>query len=375
MEADPSQEHVAALELQGSPHQRGVRHGEEFADEIRENVDTYLRMFAHYGAEEGVVSEKATEFRDLIESVNERYFAEMAGIADGADIELSDVALLNARYEVMYSAFGDAATGDDTVRGTDACTSFGIQPHVTEGEHTYLGQNWDWHPDINTFVMDVDRPGNPNFVAMTEAGIVGGKVGLNSHSIGMTLNGLAASSDGDNPYRKPYHVRFREVLDATRFDRAIGSLIATDRANSANVMLGHGEGELLDIEIAPETSTYMYPDDGILTHANHFEAAEEVESTLEKIAPDTLYRCSRLERLLKQVPGSIDLPALNDVLQDHFGHPASVCAHVDPGVPEPERKRTNGSFVMELDTGRMLATGGPPCETEYSVFEVSRTGS
>ena len=28
------------------------------------------------------------------------------------------------------------------------CTSFALQPDVTANRHTYVGQNWDWAPDI-----------------------------------------------------------------------------------------------------------------------------------------------------------------------------------------------------------------------------------
>lgn len=359
------------LELTGGPQERGQAHGETFAEEVAANVDRYLEVFAYYGADEETVYEHAAEFVDIIEAENESYFAEMEGVAQGAGVDIEDVTLLNARWEVMYSAYADAAkeAGEDAV--TDGCTAFGAQPEVTTSGHTIIGQNWDWNPDIDIFVMDIRQDDAPNMVAMTEAGIVGGKIGVNEHGIGMLLNGLVADGDGDQPFRKPYHVRFREALNAERLHEAVHPLIEKDRANSANVLLAHAEGEMMDLELAPETENYLYPEDGILTHANHFEDRSRVDSEFERIVPSSLCRAPRLKRLLSKQRGNISMESGREVLQDHFGRPGSICMHADEREPEAERSRTNTSIVMDLDQRRLLGTYGPPCENDYREFEVA----
>lgn len=364
-------ERLDRLQLTGSPRERGLAHGETYRDEIRENVATYLDVFQHYGADEETVYEQAATFVDIIERENEDYATEMKAVAEGSGMDVLDVTVLNARYEVMYGAYTSAARSLDDDRSPipDGCTSFGVQPEVTADGHTYIGQNWDWIPEVNVFVMDIRRDDKPDVLAMTEAGIVGGKIGLNEHGIGMLLNGLVTTGDGEQPFRKPYHVRFREVLDAERLDLAIAPLIELDRACSGNVLLGHPSGEMIDVELAPETANYLYPDDHILTHANHLEDRTNVDSEFEKILPDTLCRSPRLRRLLRRERGSIDLDVAKAVLRDHFGHPASICRHVDESVPAVERDRTNASFVMDLTERALYGTYGPPCESEYRRFD------
>lgn len=363
-------EQLERLTLTGGPRQRGLAHGEAYADEIAANVERYLSVFAHYGADEETVYDQAEEFVDVIKSANGEYFSEMKAVAEGAGLDLLDVTMLNARWEVMYSAYAEAAEDVDDA-APDGCTAFGARPEFTTEGRTLIGQNWDWIPDIDLFLMELRQEGAPNVLTMTEAGIVGGKVGLNEHGIGMLLNGLVASGDGDQPFRTPYHVRFREAMNAETLHGAIQPLIETDRANSANVMLAHAEGEMIDLELAPSVESYLYPEDGLLTHANHFKERDRVDSEFERIATSTLCREPRLRRLLSNQRGELDVAGAQESLQDHFGRPASVCMHPDESDPEPERSRTNFSVVMDLEEGRLYGTYGPPCENEYQEFELA----
>jgi isopenicillin-N N-acyltransferase-like protein len=361
---------LQGLKLAGTPYERGVTHGEEFADEIATNLDIYLDVFEYKGSDEETVYEQAEEFVPLIEDENEAYAEEMHGIAEGSGLSIEDITILNARYEVMYSAFKEAA--DEINEGNpDACTAYGIRNTLSDNGHTYVGQNWDWMPGLETFVMDIRREDGPDHVAMTEAGIVGGKIGVNEAGLAMTLNGLVTEHDGENPFRKPYHVRFREVLDSERMDAAIESMIVKDRACSANVIIGHESGEMLNLELSPEKANYLYPDDeGLLIHTNHVEDTSSMDSEFEKLIPDTLCRAPRLRRLLTEDDNDISEQDIKDALQDHFGHPNSICRHPNEDDPELDRLETGGGFVMDLSERRLLGTNGPPCEHEYIEFQV-----
>lgn len=358
------------LVLSGTPRERGLLHGEAYAEEIAENVETYLEVFDHYGADEATVYDQAAAFVSIIEDEHEAYAEEMRGIAEGSGLSIEDVTVLNARYEVMYGAYAETARGMDGDGHPDGCTGFGAQPEVTIDGHTLLGQNWDWIPPLNIFVMDVRREDAPDMVAMTEMGIVGGKIGVNEHGIGMLLMGLVTGADGEDPIRKPYHVRFREALDAERLDQAIAPFVQSKRACSASVLLGHHSGEMIDLELGPESQGYLYAEDGLLTHANHVEGAVDAESEFEKLLPDTLCRSPRLRRLLARERGSIDVEKAKAALRDHVGHPKSICRHIDETDPEHEQDQSNASFVIDCDERHLYGTYGPPCENDYVGFQV-----
>ncbi|MFC7157842.1 C45 family autoproteolytic acyltransferase/hydrolase [Halomarina halobia] len=365
---------LETLILDESPRERGVRHGEVFAEAIGRNLDRYLSKYDYYGVDPRTARKWAERFIPLIEDANPEYADEIRGVADGSGISLTDVTLLNARYEIMYGIWAEQAKGV-AQRGPplpDGCTSFAVQGDVTADGRPYMGQNWDWIHDVEVFLMDVRPDDKPNHVAVTEAGIVGGKIGVNEHGIGLTLNGLVTTADGEHPFRKPYHVRFREILSARRLSEAIEPVISTDRACSANLLLGSPEGEFIDIESLPESATYLSPEDGLLVHANHLLGGTRTTSRFERLLPDTLCRAPRLRRLLENRSGDLSRERIQEILRDHFNCPASICRHVDEERPALERSATRTSVIIDPTGRRLFATDGPPCKAPYVEYAVSR---
>src|SRR6185295_16636529 len=71
--------------------------------------------------------------------------------------------------------------------GPDGCTTFGLLPSATADRHTWLGQNWDWLEGVHgrSFVLRARRNHKPGFVCLTEAGIAGGKMGINECGVAL----------------------------------------------------------------------------------------------------------------------------------------------------------------------------------------------
>ncbi|MCZ6522251.1 MAG: C45 family autoproteolytic acyltransferase/hydrolase [Alphaproteobacteria bacterium] len=362
------------LELGADPYQRGLLHGQTMASAIRDNLETYLRRFEAGGVSREAAQAEGVTWVEVIASHSPEYAEEMRGLAEGSGLPLSDIAMLNARYEIIYSVFGGEA---EAVAGRgaepDGCTSFGALPEATASGHTLIGQNWDWLSGIKgrTLILRVRRPEKPDFVGFTEAGIVGCKMGVNEAGIGLVVNGLVSDEDGRTPYQKAFHLRCREVLDAWSMDKALLALIESDRVGSANVMLGHGDGEVIDIEASPRDANYLYPQDGLITHANHFVHPKSVASRFERITPSTLYRAARLDRLLRRHLGRLETAHFEDALRDHFSRPASICRHEDPTQPEAKRGCSVTSAIIDLSARTLYATDGPPCENPYQAFSLA----
>jgi isopenicillin-N N-acyltransferase like protein len=254
----------------------------------------------------------------------------------------------------------------------NGCTTFGLLPEVTADGHTWLGQNWDWLEGVHgrTFVLRARRNAQPSFVCLTEAGIAGGKMGVNECGVGLVENGLASSNDGRNPYQKPFHVRCREVLDAERFDAAARPLTDTARTCSANVVIGAAGGEIVDIESSPDHVSRLYPEDGIITHSNHFLTGGHGESLLEKISPNTLYRADRMRALLAPHRGALSVAHMRSAAADHFGAPYAICRHVDPRQGADTRTMTVGAVLIDLEARTMHVANGPPCANAYVAFSL-----
>ncbi len=362
---------LPVLDLGANPFQRGVAHGKAVAVEIGRNLEVYLRRFEEAGASRAAIASLGEEWAGFIASDNPEYADEMRGIAEGAGMPLAEVAILNARYEILYSLFlREAHQVSDSSTEPEGCTSFGALPEATRSGHTIIGQNWDWLAGIRgqTLVLRVRRPDKPDFVGFTEAGIVGCKMGVNEAGIGLVVNGLVTAADGKNPFRKPFHVRCREILDAWNLGHAIAPVVASNRVCSTNFMIGHGDGEIIDIEAVPEDTDYLYPVDGLLTHANHLVRLQRVRSEFERIAPHSLYRGPRLDRLLRRHLGSLEIEHMQAALSDHLSLPLSICRHEDMTLPEAKRVISVTSVIIDLTERVLYATDGQPCSNDYQAF-------
>jgi isopenicillin-N N-acyltransferase-like protein len=338
------------------------------AASVRANIATYLARFESGGLAPDRADVLARAWEPVYAREAPEYHAEMVGIAEGAGVALNAVVMLNTRYELTYRLMFDDANGGGILLEPDGCTSFGVLPGAASGGTTYVGQNWDWLAAVqnHTFLMRVTRAGMPSFLGFTEAGIAGCKMGLNEAGIGFVVNGLLTSGDDGERMTRPFHVRCRDILDAERFDHAMAAMISGKRTGSANVLLGHADGEIVDIEATPDFCSYIHPKNGLITHANHLESEQRVESIFERLGAHTLYRSPRLRRLLEARRGSLDVSSIGECLADHFGRPASICRHIDPDVPAPRQVMTVCTMIMDLAARRMHVAAGPICESELT---------
>ena len=362
---------LRVLNLDGSAFERGLAHGKTLAPSIAANIETYLARFAASGLSAGAARAEGEIWIGAINDHNQAYGEEMRGVAEGSGIALSDIAMLNARYEITFGLMGDEAKAADQA---DGCTSFGALPEATFNKHVILGQNWDWLAGVHGHctVLRVSRDDGPDFICFTEAGIVGGKQGVNEHGIGLVENGLVSDRDGRNKYEKPFHMRCREVLDADSYDLALLPVLATRRVCSANFVIGQGngdgDGEVINIETSPDATSAHFPTDGLITHANHFTDPRHGPSQMERLSPSTLFRANRLDRLLRKNLGSLDMNHFAAALGDHFAVPNAICRHPDPRQPEPRRTMTNAALVIDLENRSMHIAAGPPCENAFTYY-------
>jgi isopenicillin-N N-acyltransferase like protein len=368
---------ISQLTTEGGAHACGLAHGRRFAQEIADNVATYLRLFAASGLDRHEAFAEAAKWRKAIAAHAGAYAEEMRGIADGCGQSEDIIALLNARYELAFTLFGQEAAKQGATRelleaGLDGCTTFGLLPQAMADRHTWLGQNWDWLEGVHgrTFVLRAHRRSQPSFVCLTEAGIAGGKMGVNECGIALVENGLASSHDGRNPYQKPFHVRCREVLDAERFDQASQPVTDTARTCSANFVIGAAGGNIVDIESSPDHVSRLDPEDGIISHSNHFLATGHGESLLEKISPNTLHRVDRMRALLQPHHGALSFEHMRAAACDHFGAPYAICRHGDPCQPSEKRTMTVGAVLIDLEARTMHVANGPPCVNDYVAFSL-----
>ena len=359
---------IPVLDLGPDPEMRGRIHGQKLKGDIRHNIEIYLTRFDKLGFNADKVLEEAGKWIAPLDKYDEEFTTEMRGVAEGSMCSLNEITMLNVRYEMIIDMFKNAGL-KALVGVTDGCTSFAIMPEKSNSGDTLIGQNWDWIPGVKTMVARVSRDHQTNFMCHGEAGTVGGMQGVNDAGIGVVINALMSTEDGTYRYERPFRMRVRDVLNARNMHDALLGLCGTNRTVSMNFIVGHEDGEAMDVETGPERAGFLYPEAGVLTHSNHF-CALDIDSEVEKVWPNTMYRNKRLEKLIHQGQ-EMDVQSIRRCISDHFAHPHSICAHVDENEEETMQLETRNSIIVELRERRMWVTDGQPCENDYQEIRLS----
>lgn len=372
---------LPVLDLTGTPREMGLEQGRRLAGDIAENLRIYYDRFQReVKLTVDEVRSRGRQYLAVIDRAAPAYGEMIRGVAEGAKIPIDDAAALNARYEILYSQYSTinqtlAAAGTTTLE-PDGCTAFAVLPDASADGHLWLGQNWDWFPQVRGAILRMRQADGNTIAAFTEAGIVGGKIGMNSAGLGLVINGLLSNHDDWSRLRTPFHVRTWMILQQHALESALAVITDEPRSCSANFLLGkaNGDAEVVNVEAAPETACHLLPSGGILAHANHFIDPEAL-GVWQPLAEEKTSTYPRLERMMhmlerRRAAKTLDRQAMMAMLADHTGHPDSVCRHPNPHLPEEERVETVVSVLQDLTARRMYVAAGTPCVTPFAEITV-----
>lgn len=354
------------IQLSGSPYEQGLQHGRALRDRIAHNLEVYFARFVRelkVSRQEAL--HRADRYAQAIAVQSPAYYAGMAGIAAGADLSLAAIAALNVRYELFYHQYGVNALGD-------GCTAFALLPAVTASGTLLIGENWDWLAGVQGALLHTVEPDGLHTLSFSEAGIFGGKIGLNSAGVGLLINGLVTTDDDWSRLHKPFHVRCYEILRSDSLDTAVRVVTDSDRSCSTNYLIAQAPDRVVNIEAAPHTASLSGCERGCLVHSNHFVdpgALAVVEPPVEK-TPHSYRRHERLQQLLSSAAQPLGIEQLQAALRDHQGHPYSICFHIDPQEPPEEHYESLVSVIMDLHTQTLMISDGPPCSAPYAQFSL-----
>jgi isopenicillin-N N-acyltransferase-like protein len=359
------------VRVTGPPAERGRQYGAQARDRIHRSISAYERVFDHYaGWDWATVRRHAARFTRVIGDFSPASLAEMRGIAAGAGVEPDEILALNTRSEIMFAAGGRR---DGAPPLPHECTSFAVLPHRSATQTMVVGQNWDWllHARETATVLEVTRDDGPSFVTLVEAGLLA-KVGMNEAGLGLCTNTLI--SDGDEGrIGVPYHLLLRAALDSESGSGAADLITRAERALSANYLLVDDTGFAADLETAPRAGGVrrLEPQDGQITHANHFRSADLTGQDLyAQRKPHTLARLRNVTKGLASTR-SLSVNDLKTVLADHKEQPSSVCQHPDEAVHPRERTATVAGIIMDVSHRTMRIAAGQPCSARWETIHLA----
>jgi isopenicillin-N N-acyltransferase-like protein len=350
----------------GGPRERGRAYGSRAADRVHRSIEIYERVFAHYArlpwAE---VRRRAAPFVDAIDAYDVQLLPELEGIAEGAGVEAEDILAVNLRTEIMFGL--DARPAQAAAKSPPKeCTAIGRR--LDDGR-VWIAQTWDWKPAMrDTCVVLVCAPHDrPGFVTVVEAGLWA-KCGANEAGIGLSTNALQSSLDVGAP-GVPFHAILRRVLTSATFDEALDAVTCGPRASSANYLVGHRDGRMVDLETAPGGPNDLFAQQGpAVVHANHFVWPMPPFRDLGLIdGEDSLHR----HAIAAGAATTIEtLEALRSTLGSHEDPAGPICVHGDTSLDPVEDYVTITAMLADLTEGTLAWTDGNPCRAAFEEHRI-----
>jgi isopenicillin-N N-acyltransferase-like protein len=361
------------IELSGPPEARGEAYGRQAAERIRKGIAHYGQQMQGGGASAARIRELALAFVPRIEAFEPSFVAEMRGIAKGANTDVADIVLLNCRTEVLQLAKRQPTPDPDP----DGCTGAILLPEATADGVLVHGQNWDWKKECSEtgVVLKIRREDGPDVLTFVEAGGLS-RCGMNAAGIAITANYLRSDRD----YRfegVPLSLLRRKALQQEQLALALQVLYATPKSASNNLMLSQASGFGVDIECAPDESFMLWPERGVLVHANHFVSPVALAKLRDggvATTPDSVYRDRRVRGLLEPKIGKLTIDDLRAAFFDDWQSPWSVCRPPRKNL-EDNLSATVAMILMRPAEGHMEIAPLPALNrqfTRYSLFEAPR---
>jgi len=334
-----------------TPYERGLQYGEQAKDKIQAGIDGYRAYFAQTcnRSWEWIV-DYALSYLSLLKSEMGDLLSEAVGIAEGAKVPLGSLMVLNCRYEITKFP------------RDDECTTCAVLPEAASGGKTFLVKNWDYRVGIldNIVILHIKEPDGTQIMGLSEAGQLI-REGFNSHGVGLFNNSLQSIFDTADVGIPVTFLR-RKIFTCRTFEKARSLLLTAKRSVSNNMLLA-AKGRALNIEAYPGGCDLIEPENGIVTHANHFVLHRE------RNALEDSPRGERLKELLQRKHGSITIDYVKECLGDHANYPKAICCHPsDMKISLAQRSITVASMIVDFDERTIHICAGPPCEGEFQAF-------
>ena len=331
-----------------APFDRGQEFGRVHAGPVAASVATYARFFGAY-TDELDLDGWGHAALARVDAWAPELGEEIRGIAAGSGVPVEHIAAINARTEIL----GIIRPKDVP---PDECSSV-VGIGVAE---PFAMQNWDWYDAMsgNWLEWTVEHPDGRRVTTVTEYGIVG-KIGINDRGVGVLLNMLRHTKDGDG-IGVPVHVVARRILD-TAADVPAALAVCGSAAVSASTSLTIATRHTaVSVELWPGGPGHVLPtEDGLLLRTNHF--LTEAAAPGDLVPGSESDSLERYDELRRQLAGRGTSLTAADVLAVLGSHDGELCCHPDPAMVPELRHATLATVQLNLTDRTVTTYPGTPC--------------
>lgn len=352
---------IPIVKVHGDHRQIGQQIGESCRGQIRNSLENARSLFASAYEELQLdwagAGIQASKYIPFAQERYPQYVEEMEGMAEGANVDFDDIAVVNAMEAVTSDALH-----------LTKCTSVAVNEQRTSDERVLIAHNEDWLPEDepDVYLVHATPIDEPPFLAMTYGALL--------PNIGFNAAGIAQCCDSvypnDSRIGIPRVIVSRAVLGSQVLGDAIRHVLVPHRAAGYNHLLVHESGEMYNVEVSAKQFAILYGEDGYVLHTNFYldpqmQAIEDEPE--ERIG--TRLRYYRALRLLKSTPKH-SLKSLQGMLRDHVNFPNSICNHAEHDLDPLDREKTVNSIVMDLTSRALHIAWGNPCTSTYHTYHL-----
>ncbi len=350
MATTPKRE-VPFIALAGTPHERGVTHGETTKQLIEKNIAFYKKLLK---LDDSIIREQSRKFAQKMAAFRPALVEEMNGIAEGAGVDAEYIYMINARTELL-SMSGEVQS---------ECATFFFAPNAL------LFENWDWSEPSRelTVLLSIKLDNGNTILTFAEAGMLG-KVGMSSAGFGVAFNYLYP----DGPLNGlPIHALLRSLLEASSFDEATEMLSTSEYVGtSGNILLADASGRAADYELSGTKTTLVPLSGQFLVHTNHYlgGTANDPEAGAGFLH-NSFARYARAQEIISNKTTTYDLNAAKALLLDREAGDGMLCRDFIPEDPGDMPSGTIASIIMSIKTGDVYIASEPQQNPEFVRYQI-----
>jgi hypothetical protein len=255
---------LRTLEIWGDPKERGRRHGQTLAADIRvlrRALLTYLARISLYAGALPLFGLLKWLGRGFWPHIPPDLQQEMAAIAAGAEVSLGSVLLLNVL--------------DDLANNSPRCSALAVgEQHTAQGVYM-MGRNLDYPvfteplTRLQTLFLISPHQGQ-RLASLAWPGYVGVCTGINAS--GVALAQLSSMSRDRSLKGTPAALRFRQALEAGETVAAVAAGVLNIPGTIGSNLMLCGPREALVVEVSARHGAVRRPRHGVLTVTNHYQS-------------------------------------------------------------------------------------------------------
>jgi hypothetical protein len=392
------------VHLEGSPSQVGFQHGYLLATEIADAFAA-IKLFDTHQSQLDWEFFRKTAREMLWPHIDSEYQQELQGIADGVkvhgvDLDVYDIVALNAfeevpDYYIPWRNKQQKTAKAPKLTAPGNCSAFIATGSFTKDHQIVIAHNnWTSYLAGERWVIIFDiLPQNGQRILMDGfPGVITSDDDFGVNSDGVMISETTITQfEGWDPKGKPEFMRSRKALQYARsIDDYVRIIKEGNNGGYANDWLigDRKTGEVAYLELGLKNTPLWRTKDGYFVSSNFARdpklIREETTFDPNDASSSPNARHKRLEELMKQAKGKIDVGMAEQFLSDHFdsfekkeqANERALCGHADAsprGIKEwawdaynpggaVQGKATDSKMAANMS---FVARAGHPCGADF----------